>query len=178
MSSQQVRQPVRRLIQLPVRPRTLPAHQRHRLRSAGHLRGEQHRNRHRASPARSTPPGYPTSSSPACSPASSTSIDDNRRAGSAVIATNTRCNRSAKSETSKFENGCPAPAVLRKSSSPAPEKITQSHPPGRHWSYVAVAATPAKSRVKPTGGNLRYPICRCPGPRGWPSRSRACTGNR
>ena len=42
------------------------------------------------SPARSAPPGYPISSSRACSPASSTSTDDNRRVGSAVIATNTR----------------------------------------------------------------------------------------
>ena len=50
------------------------------------------------------------------------------RAGSAVIATNTRPNRPAKSETSKFENGCPAPAVLRKSWSPAPEKINPKPP--------------------------------------------------
>ena len=35
--------------------------------------------------------------------------------GSAVIATNTRSNRSAKSQTSQFEKNCPAPAVLRKS---------------------------------------------------------------
>ena len=35
----------------------------------------------------------PISSSPASSPASSTSIDDNRRVGSAVIAATTRCSR-------------------------------------------------------------------------------------
>ena len=64
----------------------------------------------------------------ACSPASSTSTDDNDRPGSAVIATNTRCNRPAKSETSKFENGCPAPAVLRKSWSPTLEKINPKPP--------------------------------------------------
>ena len=70
----------------------------------------------------------PHPSSRACSPASSRSTDDNRRAGSAVIATNTRSNRPAKSETSKFENGPPAPAVLRKSWSPAPEKNNPKPP--------------------------------------------------
>ena len=47
MAGQQVRQPVRGLIKLAIGPRTLPAADRHRLRGAGHLRGEQHRNRHR-----------------------------------------------------------------------------------------------------------------------------------
>ena len=46
ISSQQVRQPVRRLIELAVSHGTTAAAQRHRIRGADHLRGEQHRNRH------------------------------------------------------------------------------------------------------------------------------------
>ncbi len=48
LTNQQVRQPVRRLIQLAIGPRPPPAAHRHRLRSARHLRGEHHRNRHRS----------------------------------------------------------------------------------------------------------------------------------
>ena len=44
--AKQVRQPVGGLIQLAIGPRTLTAADRHRLWRAGHLRGEQHRNRH------------------------------------------------------------------------------------------------------------------------------------
>ena len=47
LASQPVRQPVSGLLNLAVGPRTLPGADRHRLRGAGHLRGEQHRNRHR-----------------------------------------------------------------------------------------------------------------------------------
>ena len=47
LSGQQVRQPVGGLLQLPIGPRPLPAADRHRLRGARHLRGEQCWNRHR-----------------------------------------------------------------------------------------------------------------------------------
>ena len=47
LAGQQVRQPVRRLIELAVGHRAALEGQRHRLRGARHLRGEQHRNRHR-----------------------------------------------------------------------------------------------------------------------------------
>ena len=47
VAGQQMRQPVGGLIELAVGPRTLPAADRHRIRGARHLRGEQHRNRHR-----------------------------------------------------------------------------------------------------------------------------------
>ena len=47
MAGQQVRQPVGGLLELPVGQRAAPAADRHRLRGARHLRGEQHRNRHR-----------------------------------------------------------------------------------------------------------------------------------
>ncbi len=91
MPGQQVRQPVRGLIQLAIGPRPAPAN------STPPPPG-------RGPPARRTTPestpradaGWvntarlPHSSSRACSPASSTSIDDSRRVGSAVIATNTR----------------------------------------------------------------------------------------
>ncbi|CAG6852729.1 hypothetical protein PICSAR132_02400 [Mycobacterium avium subsp. paratuberculosis] len=46
-AGQQMRQPVRRLIQLPVRQRTAFAHQRHVLRRPGHLCREELRHRHR-----------------------------------------------------------------------------------------------------------------------------------
>ena len=74
------------------------------------------------SPAGSTPPDYPTHPAGRAHRHRADRSTTAAGAGSAVIATNTRSNRPAKSETSKFENGCPAPAVLRKSSSPAPEK--------------------------------------------------------
>ena len=48
LTGQQVRQPVGGLIELAVGHRAALAGHRHRLRGAGHLRGEQHRNRHRA----------------------------------------------------------------------------------------------------------------------------------
>ena len=162
-SNQQVRQPIRRLIQLAVGPRTIPAADRHRLRGARHLRGKQHRNRHRRTPpAGSTPPDYPISSKRARSPPSSRSIDDSRRVGSAVIATNTRCSRSAKSETSKFENGCPAPAVVRTSWSPNPRKFSPKSPTGPKVEYAAVAGTPARLRLSLLGMKLtttRFAAC-------------------
>ena len=48
LAGQQVRQPVSRLLQLAVGHRAALAAHRHRLRGARHLRGEQHRNRHRS----------------------------------------------------------------------------------------------------------------------------------
>ncbi len=47
VSGQQVRQPVSGLLKLAVSHGQAPAADRHRLRGARHLRGEQHRNRHR-----------------------------------------------------------------------------------------------------------------------------------
>src|SRR5208337_5213967 len=114
----------------------------------------------------------------AWSPVPSRSIDDNRRPGSAVIATNTCCNRSAKSETSKFENGPPAPAVLRKSWSPAPEKINPKASTRPELVYDADAVTPPKGRVDADGMKLTLTLSAgCPELRGWVLRSRACTGN-
>mgnify|MGYP005811689225 CR=1 FL=1 len=46
-ANQQVRQPVRRLVQVPVRHRELAPADRHGVRLVGDLRGEQLRNRHR-----------------------------------------------------------------------------------------------------------------------------------
>ena len=176
MGGQQVRQPVSGLLQLAIRPRTLPAADRHRLGGARHLCGEQHRNRHRRVAGWVNTARLPHPSSRACSPASSRSIDDNRRAGSAVIATNTRSNRPAKSETSKFENGPPAPAVPRKSWSPTPEKINPKPPTRPELVYVADAVTPPKSTVNRDGTKLTLTLSAgCPGPRAL--RSRACTGN-
>ena len=65
--------------------------------------------------ARVKTPLLPIRSNRARSASSSTSTDDSGRVGSAVIATTTRCKCPAISETSKFENGCPAPTVLKKS---------------------------------------------------------------
>ena len=48
LAGQQVRQPVSGLLELAVGQRAAPAAHRHRLGGARHLRGEQHRNRHRA----------------------------------------------------------------------------------------------------------------------------------
>ena len=87
---QQMRQPIGGLVELAVGPRTLPAAERHRIRGAGHLRGEQHRNRTGAAALWVKLARLPISSRWVRSPASSRSIDDSRRAGSAVIATSTR----------------------------------------------------------------------------------------
>ena len=94
LSSQQVRQPVRRLIDLAVGPRTLIAADRDRL---GGARARVRRTAPGSTPASGA--GWVSTarlhhpSSRACSSTSSTSIDDNDRVGSAVIATNTRRNR-------------------------------------------------------------------------------------
>ncbi|RFZ04270.1 hypothetical protein DSM43518_04271 [Mycobacterium marinum] len=45
--NQQMRQPISRLIKLAIGQRPIPTHQRRHLSTAGHLRGEQPRNRHR-----------------------------------------------------------------------------------------------------------------------------------
>ncbi len=96
LAGQQVRQPVRRLIELAGRSTTRPR----RLIAtasgdAGHLLGEQRRNRHRRrSPAGSTPPGcraHPAGRAHRHRAHRSTTT---ARVGSAVIAANTRCNRS------------------------------------------------------------------------------------
>ena len=165
LAGQQVRQPVRGLIKLAIGPRSGPR------RSPPPPPGC-------APPARRTTPestpavaGWvntarlPHPSSRACSPASSRSTDDNRRVGSAVIATNTRSNRPAKSRTSKFENGCPAPAVLRKSSiTDSNRRTAQTDPRGQNVVKVADAAAPARSRVSVAGMKLTItPIRRLPG---------------
>ena len=118
LGGQQVRQPVGGLIEFPVGPRTVPAHQRHRLRGAGHLRGEQHRNRHRAATGWVNTARLPISSRRACSPASSRSIDDSRRVGSAVIATSTRCNRSTSASMLSASNTSVSYSTRRPSSGP------------------------------------------------------------
>ena len=127
-SNQQVRQPVRASSSSRYVTERPPTGQRHRLGRALHVCGEQHRNRHPASPARSTPPGC--RSHPAgrahrhpADPPTTTAAPDRRSSPPTPAPT-----VSAKSETSKFENGCPAPAVLRKSWSPAPEKINPKPP--------------------------------------------------
>ena len=48
-------------------------------------------------------------------------------------ATNTRSNRPAKSDDSRFENGCPAPVVLKSCSSPLQGRTAQSVLPGQKW---------------------------------------------
>ncbi len=113
LAGQQMRQPVRRLIELAIRQRPAFEGQRHRLRSTRHLRGKQHRNRHRGGRRLGQHRPITDPSSRACSPTPSKSTDDNRWVGSAAIATNTRSNRSTKSWISQFENNCPAPGVLR-----------------------------------------------------------------
>ena len=90
VAGQQVRQPIRGLVELAIGHRAAAEAHRHRLRGARHLLGEQRRNRHRRRRGWVNTARLPDSSSRACSPASSRSIDDNRRAGSAVIAANTR----------------------------------------------------------------------------------------
>ena len=116
LAGQQVRQPVRGLLQLAVGHRAALAAHRHRLRGAGHLRGEQHRNRHRAGAGWVNTARLPHPSSRACSPASSRSIDDNRRVGSAVIATNTRCNRSISASMLSASNTSVSNSTRRPSS--------------------------------------------------------------
>ena len=69
------------------------AGQRHRLRGAGHLRGEQHRNRDRALTGSVNTARLPISSSPACSPASSRSTSPTTTDESATTASITRPNR-------------------------------------------------------------------------------------
>ena len=60
LAGQQMRQPVGGLIKLAVGHRAALDADRHRLRGAGHLFGEQHRNRQpRRRPAESSSPGYP-----------------------------------------------------------------------------------------------------------------------
>ena len=94
-SGQPLRQPISSLIEFRIRHRVALKGHRHRLGHARHLRIPQHRNRHRRRrrPG-STPPDYPSHQAGACSSGSNRSNDDNRRCGSAVIATNTRSNRS------------------------------------------------------------------------------------
>ena len=113
VTAKQMRQPVRRLIQLAVRHRG--ALEGHGLRIGGscHLCGEHLRDRHR--PRRRSGQHGPVTppTSRARSAASRTSTDDSGRVWSAAIAASTCSNRPARSETSKFENGSPAPDVLR-----------------------------------------------------------------
>ena len=95
LAGQQVRQPVSGLIELAVGHRAALEAQRHRLGCARHLRGEQHRNRHRRGrglgqhrPVTRPHPAGRAHRHPA-HPSTTTAA-----VGSAVIAANTRCNRS------------------------------------------------------------------------------------
>ncbi|SKW30673.1 Uncharacterised protein [Mycobacteroides abscessus subsp. massiliense] len=67
--------------------------------------------------------------------------------------------------TPNFENGSPSPEVLRSSWSLAPIKKSPKCPMGPWLVYVAVAGTPARSKVSLMGMKLmatRFPACRGP----------------
>ena len=100
----------------------------------------------------------PHPSSRACSPASSTSTDDNRRAGSAVIATNTRCNRSistsmlAASNTSVRNSTVPpipagSPASLQRS---AKENVRSMR---AVWVSTGIGVTCRSPKANPAAGH-------------------------
>ncbi|EUA31143.1 hypothetical protein I552_0143 [Mycobacterium xenopi 3993] len=87
-----MRQPVRRLIELPVTPRSPTTAERHRIRGAATCPANNRGTDTSTGAAGSTTPGYHLTQT-RHSAASTTSTEDNTRLGSAVIATTTRCKR-------------------------------------------------------------------------------------
>ena len=156
VADQQVRQAIRGLVELAIGQRPIPTAQRARIRDPLHLLSPQLRDRHRRSRLATSTARLPISSSPACSPPSSRSIEDSRRDGSATIAASTCSSRRARSATSKFDNGPPAPAVLKNRSSPSLEKIRPNPPTWPELVYDAEAFTPPNGNVNPAGMKFKF----------------------